>query len=80
MSMMMRQKGGFMALVQLDFFEESEMSALKARMEKVEDSANRCRKKQFAEIGILKKQMYDLIVRLDIIEKNICKPEIPDNS
>lgn len=64
-----------MALVQLDFFEETEISLLKDRMNKVEESANRCRKKQFAEIGAFKKQLNDLIIRLEIIERNICCPE-----
>jgi Tfp pilus assembly protein PilO len=61
-----------MALVQLDFFEKDTTSELKQRMEAVEDSAMRCRKKQFAEIGALKKQVYDLSERLAIMERNIC--------
>lgn len=62
-----------MPLIQLDFLEETDMSLLKARMLKVEDSANRCRKKQFAEIGEIKKIVNDINDRLLIIEKNICR-------
>ena len=62
-----------MALVQLDFFETDATSELKARMEAVEASATRCRKKQFAEIGALKKQVYDLSERLEIMERNSCR-------
>lgn len=61
-----------MALIQLDFFEETDMSAMKARMDKLEDSASRCRRKQFAEIGELKKQIKEQKDLLDLIVKNIC--------
>lgn len=62
-----------MPLIQLDFLEDTELSILKARMLKVEDSSTRCRKKQFAEIGEIKKLVNDINDRLLIIEKNICK-------
>lgn len=61
-----------MALVQLDFFKESDIVALETRMEKVEDSATRCRKKQFAEIGALKKEVAELKETLSILVRNIC--------
>lgn len=61
-----------MALIQLDFFKETEMSILEARMGKVEDSANRCRKKQFAEIGTLKKEIAEIRETLDLLVRNIC--------
>ncbi len=61
-----------MALIQLDFFEETEMSELKARMDKLEKSQDRCRKKQFAEIGDLKKQMQEQKEMLEMLIKNIC--------
>lgn len=61
-----------MALVQLDFFEKDTISEIKSRMHAVEVSATKCRRKQFAEIGEIKKLMLDLASRLTIIEKNIC--------
>ena len=62
-----------MALLQLDFFEDTDISLMKAEIKKIAASQDRCRKKQFADIGEIKKQVYDLIVRLEIIERNICK-------
>lgn len=59
-------------VIQLDLFEDDEMSALKAEFAEVKESCNRVRKKQFAEIGELKKVMNDLTARLDIIERHIC--------
>ena len=60
-------------VIQLDFFEEPDMSALKAEFAEVKASCDRVRKKQFAEIGEIKKVMNDLVTRLEIIEKNICR-------
>lgn len=62
-----------MALIQLDFFESDATSELKARMEVVELSASKVRKKLFAENGALKKQVLDLSERLEIMERHICK-------
>lgn len=69
-----------MALVQLDFFEQSEISVLKDRMDKCEASGHKVRKGTYAEIGAIKKLLNDLSLRLEIIERNICRPEIPDSS
>ena len=60
-------------IYQLDFFEETEISALKADFKEVKDSCDRVRKKQFAEIGKLTKVVNDLVERLEILERNICK-------
>lgn len=62
-----------MALIQLDFFEETEISVLKARMDKLEDSATRTRRKQFAEIGALRKEIIELKETVDLLVKNICQ-------
>lgn len=62
-----------MTVVQLDFFEEEEMSVLKAEFREVKDSCARVRRKQFAEIGELKRIVLDLVDRLEVIERNICK-------
>ena len=60
-------------VIQLDFFHDDEMSALKADFKEVKDSCDRVRKKQFAEIGKLTKVVNDLVERLEILERNICK-------
>lgn len=71
--------------VQYDLFftkEECERDALDERMEKVEKSADKVRRKLFAENGALKKMVIDLSNRLEIIERNLCQgqktPEQPD--
>jgi hypothetical protein len=62
-----------MALIQLDFFEKDTISELKTRMDAIELSATKCRRKQFAEIGELKKVVGDIVERLTILERNICQ-------
>lgn len=69
-----------MAVIQLDFFEETDLSIIKARMDKVEDSANKCRKKQFAEIGAMKKEIAELKETVDLLVRNICKSKLSENS
>jgi hypothetical protein len=59
-------------VIRLDFFEETDMSVLKAEVAQVRDSCNRVRRKQFAEIGELRRMMIELTQRLEIIERNIC--------
>ena len=61
-----------MAMIQLDFFEQCEVSALKDRMDKCEASGHKVRKGTYSEIGTMKKLLNDLSVRLEIIERNIC--------
>lgn len=63
-------------VVQLDFFEEPEISRIKAEFLEVKDSCNRVRKKQFAEIGELKKTVKELTARLEIIERHICGTKV----
>lgn len=61
---------------QLDLFktpEESEMEALRKAFLEVKESADRVRKKLFAENGKLVKQVIDLTQRMEIIERNICQ-------
>lgn len=62
-----------MALVQLDFFEDAEISTLKARIEAVEKSKEKVRKGLYAENGVLKKRVTDLEERLAFLERNMCK-------
>ena len=60
-------------MIQLDFFQEDDMSRLEGRMNKVEDSANRCRKSQFAKIGAIDSRVLSLEQRMEILERNICQ-------
>ena len=60
------------ACIQLDFFEDPKISALRAEIEELRNKLDRQRKSQFGKIGELKKQVCDLTVRLEIMERNIC--------
>ncbi|CAB4133842.1 hypothetical protein UFOVP264_39 [uncultured Caudovirales phage] len=62
-----------MALIQLDFFEPTETSVLKAEFKTVKESCDRVRKKQFAEIGALKKDIAELKELVNLLVANICK-------
>lgn len=71
---MLRKKGDYMAqLIQLDFFEATEFSVLKARIEEVRESGTKVRKKLFAENGDLKRRMMELESRMEVIERHLCK-------
>jgi len=72
-----------MVLVQLDFFEQTETSILKARMDKCEASGHKVRKGTYAEIGaikkesreeiaILKKEIEELKETVNLLVRNIC--------
>jgi hypothetical protein len=62
-----------MNVIQLDFFEESEMSYLKKEVIDIRESTNKVRKSLFARNGELIKKNMELERRLDILEKNICQ-------
>jgi hypothetical protein len=51
----------------------SEMDFLKADFQKLKDSAEKVRKKQFALIGEIKKMQIELTQRMELIEHNICR-------
>lgn len=61
-----------MAIFQLDFWEETEISALKARIDAVEKSKEKVRKGLYAENAALKKKVSELEERLALLERNIC--------
>ena len=63
------------AIIQFDLFEDrpSEIELLRADIAAIGESANKVRKKLFCENNALKKQVYDLSVRLEIIERNLCQ-------
>jgi Tfp pilus assembly protein PilO len=61
-------------LIQLDFFEETEISILKAEIVELKKSLDRQRKSQFAKIGECKKEIIELKEDMEILKRNICKP------
>jgi hypothetical protein len=72
-----------MALIQLDFFEQTDISVIKCELTSMKDSQNRCRKKQFADIGtirkdtteqilLLKKEIEELKELVNLLVRNIC--------
>ena len=62
-------------IYQLDFFEQPEISIVKARIEEVKESNDKVRKKLFAENGELKKRILELESRMEVIERNLCRGE-----
>jgi len=62
-----------MAVVQLDFFEQTETSILKAKIEELEDKLDRQRKSQFAKIGAQEKRIVQLEESLTLLIRNICQ-------
>jgi len=62
-----------MALIQLDFFRDSEIVILEARMDKVEESSAKVRRGIFARNGATEKRMKELEARLEILERHICQ-------
>ena len=60
-------------MIQLDFFEDTEVGELRHRMKSCEESCSRVRKKLFHEQGELKRIILDMKDRLEVIERNICK-------
>ena len=59
-------------MIQLDFFEDTEIGELRHRMKSCEDSCNRVRRKLFAEQSELKRIILDMKDRLEVIERGIC--------
>jgi len=59
-------------LYQLDFFEETETSILKAKIEELEDKLDRQRKSQFAKIGAQEKRITQLEETVNLLIRNIC--------
>lgn len=61
-----------MALVQLDFWEQTETSIMKAEIAELKDKLDRQRKSQFAKIGECKKEIMELKEDMEILKRNIC--------
>ena len=63
-------------MLQLDFFkskEENEIDEMRRNLSQMHSSLDRIRKGLFARNGELVKQYMELVRRVEIIEKNICK-------
>ena len=58
---------------QLDFFRDPEICKVEADIRATNESLSRVRKKLFAEHGKHKKLIDDIVMRLEIIERNICR-------
>lgn len=58
---------------QRDMFETEREEYLRMRLEKLEDSATRVRKKCFATINELTRQVEDLSIRVEVMERGICR-------
>lgn len=68
-----------MAQIQLDLFmspEECEMQHLRHTIEEVRKSSEKVRKGTYARLNELNREYIDLKVRLEIIERNICKGNV----
>lgn len=61
-----------MVICQLDFFETTETSEMKAQIEAMRLSCDKCRRKQFKDIGDLRKLVLDLVDRIEYIERGLC--------
>ncbi len=63
-----------MAIVyQLDFFSDSETSRIEAKVDACAVSQDKCRKKQFSEIGTLKKRVLELEEDVTLLKRFICQ-------
>ncbi len=60
-------------VVQFDFFEETEISILKAEILYLKKSLDKQRKSQFAKIGECKKEIMELKEDMEILKRNICR-------
>ena len=60
-------------LIQFDFFKDPEICGLEADIDGIRRSTDRVRKKLFAENGKLKQVVEELTIRLDILERHICR-------
>ena len=60
-------------VIQLDFFEETEISILKAEILELKKSMDRQRKSQFAKIGECKKEVMELKEDMEMLKRNICR-------
>lgn len=60
-------------MIQLDFFDDEDTRLLKEEVRKLRESNERVRRSLFAKHGELAKNYMDLLSRLEIIERNVCR-------
>ncbi len=61
-------------MIQLDFFEpKDDLELLKDELQLVKESTNKVRKGIFARHNEIAKMLLDISIRLEVIERNICK-------
>lgn len=65
-------------MIQLDFFPEDDLVLLRRELIKVKESNEKVRRAMFARHGELAKSYLDLLQRLTVLEKNICKGKLND--
>ncbi len=65
-----------MSLIQLDFFEPCEISALKAEIADLKAALDRQRKSQFAKIGANTKEILELKEDMEMLKRNICNGKL----
>lgn len=60
---------------QFDFFLPipDEIDFVKADVKDIRDALDRQRKSQFAKIGEIKKMQLEILERMEILERNICR-------
>lgn len=61
---------------QLMLFEEPFEIKMENNIKKQNETLTKMRKKLFAENGALKKEIYDMKAKLELLESNICKGNI----
>lgn len=59
-------------MIQLDFFADDNITALKEEVKRLKDSNEKVRKSLFAKHGELAKNYLELLCRMEILEKHIC--------
>lgn len=60
-------------MIQLDLFEQDEISEIRHRVNSIKDSQEKVRKSLFARNGELHKKYDDLLQRMEILEKYLCQ-------
>lgn len=59
-------------MIQLDFFDNEDTHLLREEIRKLRESNERVRKSLFAKHGELSRNYFELLSRLEILERNIC--------
>lgn len=60
-------------MIQLEMFEDDEIVTIRHQVNSVKSSVDKQRKALFARNGELQKQYNDLVSRMEILERNICR-------